>query len=272
MSDQLPPPPPSTEPAGASTLPPPPQALPRPSLARLVIAIVAALTAIGAIAAILVTSLGGPERVDTASEGGGGAILFRDDFTGPSAASRWLEADDESGSMGYRDGAYRISVTDQGELQSLAALGSKEPSVRVEVDGTMVEGDGGFSVLCVAEVSGSPGTITTDQDRGVYYDFFLSYADRGFAILSSENLSKPLIVAEDRAGVLQLGGPTHVEAECVGASAGQPAELTFRVNGQEVLRFSDPEGATSFAGVGLTVYSKEGPAAADFDEVIVSRP
>ena len=271
MADQLPPPP-SAPPADGGALPPPPTDVPRPSVARLVLAIVTALVAVGGIAAILVASLGEPARVDTASSGSGGAVLFRDDFSGPSAASRWLEADDDSGSMGYRDGTYRIAVKDQGELQSLAALGSKEPSVRVEVDGTMVEGDGGFSILCVAEVSGSPGRITTQQDRGVYYDFFLSYADHGFAILSSEDLSTPLIVAEDRAGVLRLGGPTHVEVGCVGASGGRPAELTFRVNGQEVLRFSDPDGAESFAGVGLTVYSKAGAAAAEFDDVTVSRP
>jgi hypothetical protein len=234
-----------------------------------VIAIVLALAAVGGIVAILVLSLAGSEPEGSVAPGH--AVLFQDDFSGPSAASRWLDAEDASGSMGYRDGAYRISVRGQGELQSLAALASKESSLRVEVDGTMVEGDGGFSVLCIAELSGSPGQINTTQDRGVYYDFFLSYADHGFAILSSEDLTTPLIVADDRAHVLEVGGVTHVEADCVGASDGRPARLALLVNGREVLRFSDPDGASSFAAVGLTVYSKAGPASADFDDVTVSR-
>jgi hypothetical protein len=161
-------------------------------------------------------------------------------------------------------------VTRRGELQSLAALASKQPSLRVEVDATMVEGDGGFSVLCISELSGQPGQITELADRGEYYDFFLSFADDGYAILSSEDLGTPLTVAGDPEGILRDGGPTHVEVDCVGSAGSDPAQLALSVNGQEVLRYADPNGAASFAAVGLTVYSPEGPATAEFDDITVS--
>jgi hypothetical protein len=53
-----------------------------------------------------------------------------------------------------------------------------ETSLTIEVDGTMVDGTGGFSILCVSEVSGAPGAITQLQDRGTYFDFLLSLARR----------------------------------------------------------------------------------------------
>jgi hypothetical protein len=258
MSSQLPPPPPGTT-TSAGAIPPPPEVPARPGRARLYAALVLALAAIGGIVAILVVSL----RPATS-----GSVLFRDDFS--ERTSRWLEADDDTGSMGYVDGRYRVAVHERGELQSIARLPAKETSLTIEVDGTMVDGTGGFSILCVSEVSGAPGAITQLQDRGTYYDFFLSFADDAYAILSSTDLRAPLAVAEDADGLLR-DGANHVEVSCSGAAGDRAADLSLRVNGRRVLSYSDPDGARSYSAVGLTVYSEGGPAEVTFDDLTVFR-
>lgn len=262
MADGLPPPPGTT---GPSTEPAPPSAVPpSPSRVRLWAAALVAAVALGAIVVLLVASFG-----PAADRAGEWIVLFRDDFSRTEEASRWLEAADANGSMGTADGRYRIAVAGRGELQSIARLERPEPDLRIEVDGTMVGGNGGLSVLCVSELSGAPGAITSPGDRGVYYDFFLSFADGAYAILSSAEPRTPLLAEEDTSGLLR-GGPNRIVVVCSGAAAGRPAALSLTINEEEVLTYADPGGAADFRAVGLTVYSEGGPAEATFDDVAVS--
>ncbi|HET9672962.1 MAG TPA: hypothetical protein VFQ40_08970, partial [Actinomycetota bacterium] len=102
-----------------------------------------AMAALAAIVTLLVTAAG--PSTD-------GPVLFRDDFS-EAVGSRWLQANDDRGSMGPSDGSYRIAVRDGGELQSIAQLARPERNVRIDVDATMADGVGGLSVLCVSEPS-----------------------------------------------------------------------------------------------------------------------
>jgi hypothetical protein len=256
MSADLPPPP--IDPGGQAP-PPPPDIPARGHRARIWIALIVAVAALTALAVIVVVSFG-PS---------GGGVLFRDDFSSSTGSSRWLVASDETGSMGPSGGTYRIEVVDGGELQSIARLDAPESSVSVQVDGTMLRGTGGFSVLCVSEVPGSPGGITSSGDRGVYYDFYLSFAQGGYALFSSTERGGPLDAREDGAGVLREGS-NRVVARCEGAGPGGGSSLTLSVNGQQVLSVVDPDGAETFRAVGLSLFSEDGPAAAAFDDVVVS--
>lgn len=261
MPDGLPPPPGTTGPADPA---PPIATPPVPSRARLWGAAIVAALALAGIVVLLVASFR-----PAADSGGEGTVLFRDDFSGTEETSRWLEAADANGSMGTQDGRYRIAVAGRGELQSIARLERAEPSLRIEVDGTMVGGSGGLSVLCVSELSGASGAITSPDDRGVYYDFFLSFADGAYAILSSADPRSPLLAEDDTSGLLREG-PNRIVVVCSGAAAGGPAELSLTINEEEVLTYADPRGAADFRAVGLTVYSEDGPAEAAFDDVAVS--
>jgi hypothetical protein len=257
--DTFPPPPP-----GSVDLPPPPEPASRSSRARIWIALIVAITALAALVAIVIVAFGG-----SPTPSGRGVVLFRDDFDDTSEPSRWLRAEDAIGSMGASDGSYKMAVVDGGELQSIAQLDAPESSVRVEVDGTMLSGTGGLSVLCVAEVPGSPDAVTSSGDGGVYYDFYLAFSQDGYALFSSTQTDGPLDARSDDAGVLREGA-NRIVVRCAGGATGGGATLSLTVNGREVLTYADPEGAETFRAVGFALFSEEGPAEAEFDDVTVS--
>ena len=196
------------------------------------------------------------------------SVVFADDFSGSSKLGRWTEDADPSGSMGYRDGVYRISVTQAGQLGSFTELGGTHGSIRIEVDAAMTSGSGGLSILCTSDIE----SITENRPGagGDYYDFFLAFSADGYAILRSDNLQSPLAVSQDAQGVLR-DGVNRVGVECVGAAANDPARLSLTINGKPVLEYLDHTGVASFDGVGLTVYSEDGAAEAAFDNIKVSR-
>jgi hypothetical protein len=196
------------------------------------------------------------------------SVVFADDFSGSSKLGRWSDQADASGSMGYRDGVYRISVSRPGQLGSFTELGATHGSIRVEVDASMTSGSGGLSILCTSDIR----SITEEGGSGPagdYYDFFLAFSADGYAILRSDDLATPLAVSQDTQGVLR-DGVNRVEVECGGAAASDPARLTLTINGKQVLEYLDHTGVASFDGIGLTVYSEQGGAEAAFDNIKVS--
>jgi hypothetical protein len=196
------------------------------------------------------------------------SVVFADDFSGSSKLGRWTEDADPGGSMGYRDGVYRISVTEGGQLASFTELGGTHGSIRIEVDAAMTSGNGGLSILCTPDVISITEQSGPDAG-GAYYDFFLAFSADGYAILRSDNLQSPLAVSPDTQGVLR-DGVNRVGVECVGAVANDPARLSLTINGKPVLEYLDHTGAASFDGVGLTVYGEDGAAEAAFDNIKVS--
>ncbi len=177
--------------------------------------------------------------------------LFQDDFSNP--ASGWLTADDEGGSIAYRDGA--LLVRNQGLGTALFTdAGLTVDDATIEVDVEWVDGtqDNWMGVSCRM------------QENNDNYAFLIS-AD-GFYLLArySAGVAQPLDGPNPAAAVRTGAAVNHMRVECRGDS------LRLWVN--DTLLSEQRDGTLTEGIVGLLVDSLDGtPTEVRFDNFVVSR-
>ena len=177
--------------------------------------------------------------------------------------ARWLEDDSPSGSMGYEGETYHVGVKQPGVLGSVTELPSRQSSIEVGVDASLVSGTGAVSVSCV-DTRGTLGR-GRDRERAESYDVFVFASEGGVAIVASDRPEEALAVAST--GMLH-DGMNRVEFGCTGVRE-RPATLTVTINGTRVLEHEDPVGALVH-GRRVERARRRGPAEAAFDNLEVS--
>ena len=150
--------------------------------------------------------------------GGDRDLLFEDDFATSGALARWLEDDSPSGSMGYEGETYHVGVKQPGVLGSVTELPSRQSSIEVGVDASLVSGTGAVSVSCVAD-TGNVGDGVEIASGTESYDVFVFGSEGGVAIVASDRPEEALAVAST--GMLH-DGMNRVEFGCAGASGSEP--------------------------------------------------
>jgi hypothetical protein len=193
---------------------------------------------------------------------GDSSILLEDDFSG--SGKDWLE--DAAGSLRYEAGSYRIVVPSGSNVVESYADVREVGSMRIDVDASIVRGNGGVGVLCLSSLEAAQaGDLEANADS---YAFYVSFADSGYAI-SRSGANSPLATSSD--SPTPLGAGARISAECTRASS-DGLTLRLSIGGHEVLEYIDDDGDGSFVGVGLSAFSYEGPVEAAFDDIRVVEP
>ncbi|HET9671416.1 MAG TPA: hypothetical protein VFQ40_01035 [Actinomycetota bacterium] len=187
------------------------------------------------------------------------ATILDEDFSDP--LGDWVTGRNADRDIAYEDGRYRIRVTTPAFQQysySLFRLGQQD-RLAIEVVAEHVDGtpDGFVGVVCPTDV---------EAERGYA---FMVHPEEGQFLISEHDGSgwRPIRVARTQA--LLSNGPLRIRAECFGAVDGR-TWLVMSIDGRVVLAASD-RGTTSFRGVGLSVWSRDGGTEARFDDLSASR-
>lgn len=198
--------------------------------------------------------------VGGAAGSGSGEVIFRDDFS--SSHSGWATGVDRIGSTSYRSGGYWVLVRKRVEDTAVGNdLKKIVTRASMQLDVTERRGGAGdeVAIVCFENV---------DRDRGYY--FAIGPGDAFYAIRRTNTVkrTKQLIHGFDPHAIHSLRVKNRLRAECTGAGDGQPATLTFYVNGRFVAQVRDPKGYARFAGIGLDLLSKKGGSLAVFDNAL----
>lgn len=175
------------------------------------------------------------------SLGGGGTanrcaqsdeIFFQDDFS--DSGSGWQKANVDTGSAGYQDGGYHVSV--EPDYQSLwATTGCDFTDVRVEVDAHKLSGvdDNEYGVLCrYKDVDNFYGaSISSDGFYG-----FLKIENGDFSYIDMDAMLPTDIIDQGSA-------INHIRLDCVGST------LTLYVNGEMIASATDEAFASGDVGI-----------------------
>jgi len=133
-----------------------------------------------------------------------GDLLFWDDFSDTSGY--WPRASDEVGTLGFSEGAYRISI-DQANYDLWAVSGHTYRAVQVEADATRLAGPNANRL----------GLICSYRDADDFF-FFIISSDGYYALGRIENGSARLLGQEMMAystAIAQGTRTNHLRLECV---------------------------------------------------------
>jgi S1-C subfamily serine protease len=178
-------------------------------------------------------------------------VFLEDDFSDP--GSGWEVGDYETGSVGYKDGAY--SVISLGDGATMWGVANRSlDNVVIEVDATQVsagpDNDNDYGVVC------------REQGNGDGYHLLIS-GDGYYAILKSEGWDFEPLVAWTASDVIRQGNATnHIRATCDG-----PALALF-VNGRHLATAEDSTFVKGDIALTATSYEDE-PAEVHFDNITV---
>ena len=183
-----------------------------------------------------------------------GQPFYQDDFSNPS--SGWTTMEDDNGSLGYSEGAYKMLVESAiYDIRSLSGHTFKD--AQIEVDATRLAGpvDNRFGLIC------------RFQDIDNYYVFIIS-SDGYYAIGKIKNGIATLLGQEMMAfnnSILQGEGTNHLRFDCVGDT------LKGSVNGNPLALTNDADFSTGDAGL-VTGAFEEGGVEISFDNFMVYKP
>lgn len=187
--------------------------------------------------------------------GGGGVILFQDDFS--DTGSGWDRMNGSDGLTDYASGGYRIHVTAPNWYLWANPGKTFQNDVRIEVDTAKAGGpdNNDFGVIC------------RYQSIGNFFYFLIS--SDGYAVIGMVKDGEQVNLSSDQmelTGAIRQGADTnHIRADCIGN------RLTLYVNGQQVASATD----TTFTGgdVGLIAgtYNEVGTDIL-FDNFVVYKP
>lgn len=198
---------------------------------------------------------------DAASEDGSDSVLA-DDFSDPSS-SAWTPHGGRGTAIGFKRGAYRISVNGRDRAASASAMLPEAPDrMAVAADVVQLTSGDAPEVAVVSCLAGS--------GPGISYDFAVA-PDLGYYAITKVSQQGVRVLKEGRRPdiVRGLKRVNRVRGEC--SSNGDRRGTTVRlvVNGERLLTVRDRKGLCNFVGVGLLVYSEAGGTTAEFDNVVV---
>ena len=183
-----------------------------------------------------------------------GGRLFWDDFSDPSG--NWPQASGPDGSLGYADGAYRMTVQ-LPNYDLWAFSGHTYRDVQVEADAVRLAGplENLFGLACRSQASEN-------------FYFFIISSDGYYAIGKIKNGTASLLGQEMMAysaAIQQGNGPNHLRFDCIGQS------LTGSVNDQPVASTNDPDFSSGDAGLLAGAFAEPG-VDVSFDNFVVIKP
>ena len=180
--------------------------------------------------------------------------VFADDFSRPS--DRWPTGRDPTGRLAYREGSYRITVTEGSSIQQISqTLARRVPALRIDAE--LVErkrspGDDGYGVACVA--GDVAFVFEIDAEAGTY-GFLVDEGESGVELDSG---------ASD--AIAGIGKVNRLRAECVPAPDG--IDLLLFVNGRDVGRLTWHGEAGPFDSLSVRVYSDQGGTEVELDDLV----
>ena len=183
-------------------------------------------------------------------------IIFQDDFSNES--SGWEVGDYDTGSVGYQNGVYFVTSTEE-NMAMWGVANRSFDNVSIEVDAIQVSAgatnDNGYGIVC------------REQGDGNGYYFRVS-GDGYYSIVKAEGDDFTSLLDDDwqESDVIHQGKATnHIRAVCDGST------LTLFVNGQKLATAND---ATFTSGdIALTATTYEADATeVHFDNLVVHEP
>jgi serine/threonine-protein kinase len=185
---------------------------------------------------------------------GMGSIIFQDDFSGP--ASGWEVGEYETGDVGYKDGVYFVTSTDNSSVMWGVANRSFDNLV-IEVDAIQIvagpESDNAYGVVC--------------REQGDGDGYYLRISGDGFySITKAEGGEFEALVEWTSSSVIRQGNATnHIRAICDGST------LALFVNGERLTTVEDS--AFTRGDIALTATTFENKATeVHFDDLVVREP
>ncbi|MEE9617491.1 MAG: hypothetical protein V3T90_10880 [Anaerolineae bacterium] len=182
-------------------------------------------------------------------------ILFQDDFSDPD--SGWEVGDYDTGSVGYKSGAY--FVTSAGDGNTMWGVANRSfDDLFIEVDTTQISSpasnNNDYGVVCREQGDGAGYYMLISGDG--YYAILVKAAGRDF---------EPL-VDWTRSDIIRQGNATnHIRAVCDGST------LALFVNGQRLATAEDDTFSGGDIALTATSYEDE-PTEIHFDNLVVRRP
>jgi hypothetical protein len=183
-----------------------------------------------------------------------GDPLFWDDFSDTSGG--WPQASDSVGTLGFSDGAYRITVQSP-SYDLWAVSGHTYPAVQVDADATRLEGP----------EANRFGLICGYRDSSNFYFFIISsdgYYTLGRVVQGTAHLLGQEMMAYSPA-IAQGTAANHLRLECVDRT------LRGTVNGQMVAVAQDDSLGSGDAGL-LAGSFEQGGVDVAFDNFVVIKP
>ncbi len=183
-------------------------------------------------------------------------VIFQDDFSNES--SGWEVGDYDTGSVGYQNGVYFVTSTEE-NMAMWGVANRSFDNVSIEVDAIQVSSgatnDNGYGIVC------------REQGDGNGYYFRVS-GDGYYSIVKAEGDDFTSLLDDDwqESDVIHQGNATnHIRAVCDGST------LTLFVNGQKLATAND---ATFTSGdIALTATTYEADATeVHFDNLVVHEP
>lgn len=212
--------------------------------------------AVGLVAVVLLVRFGLPAIL-------GGSTLIEEDFTDPDEA--WGTFEDADLAAGPAEEAYVIAIhSPEQDFLSGAYLDETVGEVRIEADVSRDASGGSDGDLLGIACDSNP-----ESRRIEGYLFVIGPGTDFYAIGTADEA----LATGQRAGVLNLepGAVNRIRGDCRAASGDRPATLVMYLNGEEVLRATDPGGSQPFSGVGLFGFSGEGGSTFRYDNVVMAR-
>jgi hypothetical protein len=195
--------------------------------------------------------LPGAETPPPASQSG---VLFQDDFGDP--GSRWEVGDYETGSVGYKEGAY--SVISLGDSATMWGVANRSfDNLIIEVDASQVVGPAGNN--------NDYGVVCREQGNGDGY-YLLVSGDGYYTIIRAEGGDFEALVEWTESDVIRQGNATnHIQATCDGSV------LALSVNGQQLATAEDSAYVQGDIALTATSYTDDSTEV-HFDHLVVRRP
>jgi tRNA A-37 threonylcarbamoyl transferase component Bud32 len=183
-----------------------------------------------------------------------GDVIFQDDFGSP--ASGWEVGQYETGDVGYKDGVYFVTSTDNGSPMWGVANRSFDNCI-IEVDATQIvagpEDDNGYGVAC------------REQGDGDGYYLRIS-GDGYYSIARAQGGDFDALVEWTQSSVIRQGDATnHIRAICDGST------LALYVNGQRLVATEDDAFTTGDIALAATTYEDK-VTEIHFDNLVVRHP
>lgn len=202
--------------------------------------------------AVVLLTFAGSFAFETA---GPGEDLLRDDFEG---ARNFWTGEDATVSKAYANGGYEVLIKDPDVVQPPSRSFFDEGAVEAlsfSADVTIVRGP--------EEKMGIALGCWESRTAGYLLYVFPS----GEYLIVDENAA----LTQGRAGPLRDSGQVNrISITCDAGGAG-PTTLRLTANGEEVVRFEDPDGGDRFVAVGFHVLTLETDTLVRFDNALAVR-
>lgn len=202
-------------------------------------------------------------------------MIFEDDFSDPSGG--WAQAENDFGSSGYADGAYRV-VSNPGGTQLSDTYFKNSPNFRqdlIELGNVSVE-------ATVRKLSGGPSAIGltcrgNPEDGGAAHYEGIVDTDGFWTIVKVQDqqpvpLAQPEDPSQESDAIRAGDADNRVRFDCVGGEDGGAVTLALYANGEKIAEVEDPEGfPAGTAGFVVASFDPESDQATEalFDDFVV---